>query len=167
MQGARGAPAHRRPVRPSLAGLLPGLLGAGLALGAGQAAAWLVRSSVPHGAERVLVPHLLSLTVIHNTGVAFGLLAGLGPAAVVALALTVLGVLLYNRAAWPATDAVQWSVGLMAGGALGNIVERLRFGYVLDYLDVHVWPVFNLADTAIVVGAGLLLVALSRTGSRG
>jgi len=89
-------------------------------------------------------------------------------AAVVGLALTVLGVLLYNRSAWPATGAGQWGLGLMVGGALGNIVERLRFGYVVDYVDVHVWPVFNLADTAIVVGAGLLLLALSRSGgSRG
>lgn len=87
---------------------------------------------------------------------------------VVALALTVLGVLLYNRSAWSAADAGQWGLGLMLGGAIGNVIERLRFGYVLDYLDVHVWPVFNLADTAIVVGAGLLLLALFRAGgSRG
>lgn len=139
-----------------------------LALGGSEAAAWLIHSRLPAGSERVLVPHILSLTVLHNTGVAFGLLANSGSGAVVALALTVLGVLLYNKAAWPATNAGQWSVGLMVGGALGNIVERLRFGYVLDYVDVHVWPVFNLADTAIVVGAGLLLVALSRPGdSRG
>jgi signal peptidase II len=48
----------------------------------------------------------------------------------------------------------------MLGGALGNITDRLRFGYVVDYLDIHVWPVFNLADTAIVIGAGLLVLAL-------
>lgn len=111
-----------------------------------------------------MIPHLLSLTVLHNTGIAFGLLSGVGPGAVVALALTVLGVLLYNRGAWPSTTAGQWSVGLMVGGALGNIIERLRFGYVLDYLDVHVWPVFNLADTAIIVGAGLLLLTLTSAG---
>jgi signal peptidase II len=143
---------------------LPGVVVLGLTFGGSQAASWLVRSSLPPGAERVLIPHLVSLTVLHNTGVAFGLLAGLMPATAVVLALTVLGVLVYNRAAWPATIAGQWSVGLMLGGALGNIVERLRFGYVLDYLDVHIWPVFNLADTAIVVGAGLLMIALSRTG---
>ncbi len=143
---------------------MPGVAACVVAAGGSQAASWLVRSSLSPGREHVVIPHLLSLTVLHNTGVAFGLLAGLGPGAVVALALTVLGVLLYNRAAWPATKAGQWSVGLMVGGALGNIFERLRFGYVLDYLDVHVWPVFNLADTAIVVGAGLLLLVLSRAG---
>jgi signal peptidase II len=47
----------------------------------------------------------------------------------------------------------------MVGGALGNATDRLRFGYVVDYLDVHVWPVFNLADAAIVAGAGVLAAA--------
>jgi len=51
------------------------------------------------------------------------------------------------------------------GGALGNVMDRLRFGSVVDYLDVYVWPVFNLADAAIVVGAGAL-VAASVAGRR-
>ncbi len=120
-----------------------------------------MRSSLSPGAERVVVPHVLSLRAVHNTGVAFGLLAGLPPIAVAILALTLLGAVFYNRGAQPAAAVGRWGLGLMAGGALGNVVERLRFGYVLDYLDVHVWPVFNLADTAIVVGAGLLVLALS------
>jgi len=120
------------------------------------------------GTEQVVVPHVLSLRVLHNTGVAFGLLAHLSPVATVILALTLLGVVFYNRSAWPVAVAGPWGLGLMLGGALGNIIERLRFGYVLDYLDFHVWPVFNLADAAIVVGAGLLALALSRSGgSRG
>jgi signal peptidase II len=133
-----------------------------VAFGVAQLAAGLVRSSLPAGREHVLVPHVLSLVVLHNTGVAFGLLAGLGPMPVVALGAVVLGVLLYHYSAWARSGAGQWGVGLMLGGALANIVERVRFGYVLDYLDIHVWPVFNLADTAVVVGAGLLLLALSR-----
>lgn len=110
-----------------------------------------------------MIPHILSFRALHNTGVAFGLLTGLPPAAAVALALTLLGVLFYNRSARPAAAVGHVGLGLMLGGASGNIVERLRFGYVLDYLDVHVWPVFNLADAAIVVGAALLVVALSHT----
>ncbi len=47
----------------------------------------------------------------------------------------------------------------MVGGALANVVDRLRFGYVVDYLDVHVWPVFNLADAAIVAGVSVLAAA--------
>lgn len=150
--------ARRRARRAWPAGLL-------LSVGASQLAGAVVRSSLPLGREHVVVPHVLSLTAVHNTGVAFGLLSGLGPAPVLVLAAAVLGVLLYNSAAWSSTAAGQWGLGLMLGGALGNVVERVRFGYVLDYLDLHVWPVFNLADTAVVAGAGLLLLALSRPGA--
>ncbi len=129
---------------------------------------WLIRSSLSVGTEQVVVPHVLSLRVLHNTGVAFGLLAHLSPVATVILALTLLGVVFYNRSAWPLAASGPWGLGLMLGGALGNMIERLRFGYVVDYLDFHVWPVFNLADAAIVIGAGLLVLALSRSGgSRG
>ncbi len=136
-----------------------------MVLGASQGVGWIVRSRIPPGTELVLVPRVLSLTVLHNQGVAFGLLARLPPAGVVALALTVLIVVFYNRDAWPDRPAGQWGLGLVLGGALGNIIDRLRFGYVIDYLDFHVWPVFNLADASIVCGAGLLLLALAKRGS--
>jgi signal peptidase II len=155
------------PARPARRARLAWLAGLLVSAGASQLAGAVVGPSLPLGREHVVVPHVLSLTVVHNTGVAFGLLSGLGPAPVVALAVAVLGVLLYNSAAWSATAAGQWGLGLMLGGALGNVVERVRFGYVLDYLDLHVWPVFNLADTAVVAGAGLLLLALSRSRAAG
>jgi len=114
----------------------------------------------------VVIPHVLSLQVVYNRGIAFGLLARLSPVATVALALTVLAALFYNRNAWPAALAGQWGMGLMTGGAFANVVDRLRFGYVVDYIDVHVWPVFNLADAAVVAGASVLVVA-SLGGRRG
>jgi signal peptidase II len=161
LQGARRAVAQRRPLSvPSARAWLPGAAGAfGLSILAGSVA----RSSLLAGSEQVVIPHILSLRALHNTGVGFGLLPGLPPVVAVALALTLLGALFYNRSARPAAAVGHVGLGLMIGGASGNIVERLRFGDVLDYLDVHVWPVFNLADAAIVVGAGLLVVALSRT----
>ena len=132
------------------------------ACGGSLAAGAAAQSSLQPGVERVLVPGILSLTLLHNTGIAFSLLRGLPPAAIVALALTVLAVALYNRNAWPRTAAVRCGIGLVWGGAAANVVERLRLGYVIDYLDLHVWPVFNLADSAIVLGAGLLILALLR-----
>lgn len=165
LQGARRATAQRRPLSaPPARAWLPA---AGAAFGLSLLGGWIVRSALPPGAERVLVPHVLSLRVLHNTGVAFGLLAGLSPIVAVILALTLLGVLFYNRSARQGAPVGHWGLGLMIGGALGNVVERLRFGYVLDYLDLHVWPVFNLADAAVVVGAGLLVVAFSRSANPG
>jgi len=131
-----------------------------LAFGAAQGAGRAVAVHVAPGTDRVVVPGVLSLTLRENPGVAFGLLAQLPTPVTVVVALTVLAVVLYNRAAWMATGSGQWGLGFLLGGALGNIADRLRYGYVLDYLDVHVWPVFNLADTAIVIGAGLLVLAL-------
>jgi signal peptidase II len=134
---------------------------------ASQVAEWAVTRVVPAGSEQVLVPGVLLLTVLHNRGIAFGVLGRLSPTVVVALALTVLLALFYNRGVWPGGLADQWGFGLIVGGALGNVADRLRFGYVVDYLDVHVWPVFNLADAAIVVGAGVLAVASVMRRHRG
>ena len=152
-RGAAGGPG---------AGWVAGAASFAAACGGSLAADAAAQSSLTPGAERVLVPGVLSLTLVYNTGIAFSLLRGLPPATIVALALTVLAVALYNRDAWPRTTAVRWGLGLVLGGAAANVVERLRFGYVIDYLDVHVWPVFNLADSAIVLGAGLLILALLR-----
>ena len=121
---------------------------------------------VPAGGERVVIPHLLSVGLVANRGLAFGLLRHLPPLATTAVALTVIAALFYNRGAWPAGPAAQWGFGLIIGGAFGNVVDRLRFGYVVDYIDTHVWPVFNLADAAVVVGAGVLIAA-TLAGRRG
>lgn len=147
-----------RPVGAWAAGAAGFILACGGAIGAGAGA----RAYLAPGVERVVIPGVLSLTLVSNTGIAFSLLRGVPPAAIVVLALTVLAVALYNKDAWPRTAAVRWGLGLVLGGAAANVVERLRFGYVIDYLDVHVWPVFNVADSAIVVGAGLLVLALLR-----
>ena len=148
----------RRPAGAWAAGAAGFILACGGALAAGAGA----RAYLAPGVERVVIPGVLSLTLVSNTGIAFSLLRGVPPAAIVVLALTVLAVALYNKDAWPRTAAVRWGLGLVLGGAAANVVERLRFGYVIDYLDVHVWPVFNVADSAIVVGAGLLVLALLR-----
>lgn len=157
MQGARGATAQFRALTSRTRYVWVGAAIAGFA--AAQVGRALAAELTP-GVARVVLPGLLSLTPVENRGIAFGLLAHLPPGATVAVALTVLAVVLYNKDAWLAGALGQCGFGFMLGGALSNILERLRTGYVLDYLDVHVWPVFNLADTAIVVGAVLLVLAL-------
>lgn len=177
MQGARGAAPQRGPLnrgnhhgqaasrRP--AGWAAGVAGFALAFGGGLLADAAAAARLAPGVERAVIPGVLSLTLLHNSGIAFSLLRGLPPAVIAVLALTVLAVALYNRDAWPRTAATRWGLGLVVGGAAANVAERLRFGYVIDYLDVHVWPVFNLADSAIVLGAGLLVLALLRAGGPG
>jgi signal peptidase II len=124
----------------------------------------LVVRLVPAGASVAVVPGVLWLTHVRNTGVAFGFLAGLSPAVLALAALTLFFVLFYNRGRRSGSPVERAGIALMAGGAAGNLLDRLRLGFVVDYLDLRVWPVFNLADVAIVVGAGALALALTRQG---
>ena len=104
-----------------------------------------------------LLPSLLQLTYVQNTGAAFGLFKG-QQALFVVLSLAVIGWIGWEAWTRPLRAGfVRWGCALVAGGAAGNLVDRLRFGYVVDFIDLRVWPVFNLADSAITVGVGLLL----------
>ena len=102
---------------------------------------------------------MLCLTYVQNTGAAFGLLRGwavLFVAASVAIMLWIARQLLRPSAHWPVS--VLWGYGLVLGGAAGNLLDRLRLGYVVDFFDLRVWPVFNVGDSAITVGIALLML---------
>jgi len=111
-----------------------------------------------------VIPHFFSLTYVLNPGAAFGLLPY---KTTFFVAMTLIVAVLVLLVAWRAS-AQLWllrlGLGLILGGALGNLVDRLRFGLVVDFLDFKVWPVFNLADSAIVVGAFLLAIEIWRGG---
>jgi signal peptidase II len=106
----------------------------------------------------------LGLTLAHNQGVAFGLAGGsvVPLIAFAVLALAFVGFLLARNSTVP---GIWVAVGLVAGGALGNLVDRLRAGEVTDYIEIGSWPPFNLADVAITVGvAALALIFLREDG---
>jgi signal peptidase II len=113
------------------------------------------------GRSPVDLPLGFELDYVTNTGIAFGLLDD-GEALVIAITLAALSLLV----AWFARDPTRpglWApVGLLAGGALGNLADRVRDGAVIDFLDPPNWPAFNLADVAITVGVALLLLAYWR-----
>lgn len=104
-----------------------------------------------------LIPHVFSLTCVFNPGAAFGLLANQTSLLIAVTVILALGVLSGYRKLPPERFFLRYGLGLIMGGALGNLLDRLRYGFVIDFLDFHVWPVFNLADTAIVVGACFLI----------
>ena len=107
-------------------------------------------------------PPILRFTFVQNTGVSFGLFGG-GEAR---WGLTIFSVLVSGALAWWATRADRrlliTAIGLVIGGALGNVIDRVRFGYVVDFIDVSgtgVFPwVFNVADSAITIGVVLLII---------
>lgn len=136
--------------------VLAGLL-CGLVLIADQAAKALIEANLVPG-EQVDVLGPLEFTLAHNRGVAFGLASG-GGVLLVALtvaALVVVGVLFARD---PARPGMWVAIGLLAGGALGNLVDRVRAGEVTDYIDLLSWPPFNLADVAVTLG--VVVLALS------
>jgi signal peptidase II len=103
----------------------------------------------------------LGLTLVHNRGVAFGLASGGGAAliALVVVALLFVGALFARD---PGRAGMWIAVGLLAGGALGNLADRVRAEAVTDYVDVLSWPPFNLADVAITLGVAVLALSYLR-----
>lgn len=114
-----------------------------------------------------VIPNLFSLTYIRNPGAAFGLMAGSSNAfrmvffgLTSVFALVLLGTILYRM---PEREWMgRLSVAAILGGAVGNLIDRLRFGEVIDFLDVYIdnyhWPAFNVADSAITVGVIVLII---------
>ncbi|MCX7623716.1 MAG: signal peptidase II [Thermomicrobium sp.] len=126
--------------------------------------ALVLRFLGPRGSveEVVLVPGILRLFYVENTGAAFGIFQGRNPLLAV-LALGVVGLLVvwFRQLAQSSWGAV--ALGLQLGGAFGNLVDRFRHGFVVDFIDFPFWPTFNVADSAITVGVLLLLALLLRS----
>ena len=133
---------------------------AGTALFADQLTKWIVSSRLSLGSE-VEVFGPLSLHHVRNSGIAFGLFAGATAFVTLLTAFAVAWMLVFFARSGARHPVLPVALGLLMGGSLSNLVDRLRIGHVTDFLDVALWPAFNLADTFIVVGVGVLIVALS------
>jgi len=110
-----------------------------------------------------VVGDFVRLTYVSNRGAAFGILQDRTIFFVVVGVVVVGGILASYRYFPLTSSSLNVALGLQLGGAVGNLLDRLRFGYVVDFIDVAIWPVFNLADSAIVIGVGILAFHLLRT----
>jgi signal peptidase II len=137
---------------------------AAVVLAADQAAKAVVEAQLVPG-EDVDVLGPLGLTLSHNHGVAFGLAGGAG-APLVLVTLVALGVVAYLFARNPTRPWMWVATGLLAGGAIGNLVDRVRAGAVTDYVALSSWPPFNLADVAISAGVLVLVLLYLRDSER-
>lgn len=117
---------------------------------------WLVASRMYPGQSIPLAP-FLHITLVHNTGAAFGFLRGFQPFLAVLGLVAGVGVFWLARRLPPREVGLRLALGAAGGGALGNFFDRVVYGYVLDFVDLRIWPVFNLADSAILLG-GLYVV---------
>jgi signal peptidase II len=101
-----------------------------------------------------------------NTGMAFGLFQG-GGAIIAVVAVVVSGVIIYFNHTLPGNERLlRVALGLQLGGVLGNLIDRVRQGHVTDFLDFGPWPIFNIADTALVAGVILLAYVMLTEGRR-
>ncbi len=115
-----------------------------------------------------IIPGFLRLIFVENTGAAFGIFQGKSPILTV-LAIVVIGFLIvYFRQSIARSIWLSVALGLQLGGALGNVVDRFRHGFVVDFINVPKWPTFNIADSAITVGVimlGLYLLTRDATSA--
>jgi len=134
-----------------------------IALFVDQISKFLVVSYLKPGESVSLLHPLLYLTHVKNAGGAFGILehyTGLFIALSIVTIFLLFFLYLYFLTAQRKDDKILWSLPLVTGGILGNLIDRLRTGSVIDFLDLRVWPVFNFADIFIFVGTILLLLGL-------
>jgi len=140
-------------------------------VGLDQLTKWYISSTMPLHASYPVIDGFFNITCIRNPGAAFGFLANAAPlfrsAFLIVVSAAAIGMILWflarDRSAGPLLIT---SLSLITGGAAGNLIDRVRFGNVVDFLDLYIgawhWPAFNVADSAISVGAVLLIVEMFR-----
>ncbi len=141
-----------------------------LALGIDQASKWLVVNSIMQPPRIIEVTSFFNLVLLYNTGVSFGMFGGsMADRQIVLIALN--AAIVIGLLAWASRTVFKSErigLGLICGGALGNIIDRWRQGGVTDFLDFHLagwhWPAFNFADVTIFVGFSMLLIQSFRPG---
>lgn len=129
------------------------------AIAADQATKWIVSSQLALG-ESVDVVGPLTIHHVQNSGIAFGLFATATAAVIVLTGIAVAWMLVFFARSGGRHPILPVALGFLLGGSVSNLVDRVRLGHVTDFLDLRYWPAFNLADSFIVAGVGILIAAL-------
>jgi signal peptidase II len=110
--------------------------------------ATLIKSSIP------IIPGILHMTYAANTGASFSILQGYSWL-IILISLLVIGIIAFYYKQIP--KQLNVAVALILGGTIGNLIDRIFFGHVRDFIDLQVWPIFNIADSMLVIGAALII----------
>ena len=141
-----------------------------------QATKLLIRNTLRLGQSIPIIPHVFDITYVLNPGAAFGLLAGRDPSFrnpfFIAISILAILLILYYYYHHRERRTLQvLGLSFILGGAVGNLIDRLSIGMVVDFLDFHYgryhWPAFNVADSAITIGVLLMMVDIVRGERRG
>ncbi len=107
-----------------------------------------------------VIPNIFHFTLVQNTGIAFGLFKNQGAVFIIIPVIAIVLIafnIYYHRNSKEVTRAYLIGFSLILGGAIGNLIDRISFGYVIDFIDFRIWPVFNIADSAITIGTIIIL----------
>lgn len=167
MQSARGAeliesvPAPQPPARAGSLQWVGMLAVASVAVVADQVTKHVIERTIPTGQIRDVIP-FVHLTHVSNTGIAFGFLPGRLGAVSALTILAVCWMLLHFARSGSRHVVFPVALGLLVGGSVSNLYDRVVFGRVTDFIQLPHWPTFNLADSFIVIGVALLLLGIAR-----
>jgi len=125
-----------------------------------QLTKFLVKQNFQLNQSIPIINNILHLTYITNTGSAFGLFKSLNLIFVLFSIIVIVVIFYYLKKIIRNEKLLQFSVGLLLGGTIGNLIDRLFYGAVIDFIDFRVWPVFNIADSAVTISVMLLIILL-------
>ncbi len=128
-------------------------------IGIDQLSKFYIQSVLVLGKSVPVLADIFHITYILNPGAAFGILEHQRLLFIVVATALLLGVLCFQNRLKKEPLRMRLGVALLSGGAMGNLVDRIRLGAVVDFFDFRIWPIFNVADIAIVLGVGLIVWA--------
>ncbi|MFH0874375.1 MAG: signal peptidase II [archaeon] len=119
-----------------------------------QITKYAIRSSLILGKNNPIIPYILDFTYLQNTGAAWGILKN-NNMLFIWIYLIALGIILYNYESLPKP---KFAMSFILAGIIGNFMDRIFLGHVVDFIDFKFWPVFNVADSAISIGAAIIII---------
>lgn len=120
----------------------------------------LIRQNIQLNQSIPIIKNAFHLTYITNTGSAFGLFKGLNLFFILFSIIVIIVIFYYLRKIVKNEKLLQFAVGMLLGGTIGNLIDRLFYGAVTDFIDFRIWPVFNVADSAVTISVILLIILL-------
>lgn len=133
---------------------------ASIVLGLDQYTKYMIQSNIPASSSLEIIPNFLYITHVKNPGAAFGLFQDATPVLTIISFVAIIMIIVIKYFLKIKSYFYYVSLGLILGGALGNLIDRFFLGEVIDFIHVAYWPVFNIADSSIVVGFIIVIILL-------
>ena len=122
----------------------------------------LIRTGMTYRQSIPVIKNVLHISYVKNTGMSFGMFPGVNVVFLVIATIVVLVIIIFERKGNMKTSAEKFFFGMILGGAAGNLVDRYLFGFITDFIDFRIFPVFNIADSCVCVGAFFLFIIYFR-----